>query len=145
MVKVRRAKMEDVPTIISLIQQFPEGEILIDWDKATDACRDIIGDKSKGSIFVAEEDGTLLGVVTQSYPYATRCGGCYSCIEEIIVHGNARGKGVGGKILEAAIKEATARGCYELQVNRPSELGYPMYIKHGFLDLGKHLNLRLPR
>ena len=143
MVNVRKATIEDVPAIIRLIQQFPEDEINVDWDKAAVACREVVDDESKGSIFVAEEDGVLLGVVTQSFPYATRCAGHYSCIEEIIVDGRARGKGVGGKILKAAVNEATRRGCFELQVNRPSELGYPMYIKHGFTDLGKHLNMKL--
>ncbi len=62
-----------------------------------------------------------------------------------MVDENLRDKGIGGKLLEAAIAEATARGCDEIQVNRPSQLGYPVYLRHGLLDLGKHMNLKLPR
>ena len=87
----------------------------------------------------------MIGLITLSYPTAIRCGGKYSCIEEFIVSEQARGKGVGGKLLEAAIAEATARGCYQIQVNRPSEIGYPVYLRHGWEDLGKHLDMRLPR
>ena len=47
--------------------------------------------------------------------------------------------------LEAAIAEATRKGCDEIQVNGPSELGYPVYINQGFQDIGKHLKMKLPR
>ena len=39
--------------------------------------------------------------------------------------------------MKAAIAEATERGCDELQVNAPSEAGYPLYLRHGFKDNGK--------
>ena len=145
MVDIRKATLNDETRVIELIKEFPEGEIVIDWNKAAAAFREIIKDPDKGIIFVAEEDGTVAGVVTMSFPFATRCAGRYSCLEEVIVGEQLRGKGIGGKLLEAAIAEATEKGCYELQVNRPSEMGYPVYLRHGFLDLGKHLNLRLPR
>jgi L-amino acid N-acyltransferase YncA len=145
MVNIRRARPEDEARVIELLKQFPEGEIIADWDSAAAAFREIMKDGGKGSVFVAEEDGDVLGVVAQSFPFATRCAGIYSCIEEIIVDDKGRGRGVGGKLLEAAIAEATEKGCHELQVNRPSELGYPMYLRHGLQDLGKHLYLKLPR
>ena len=44
-------------------------------------------------------------------------------------------------LLEAAIARAREKGCAELQVNRPSEMGYPVYLRHGWQDLGRHLNL----
>ena len=145
MINIRKATLDDETRVIELIKEFPEGEIVVDWNKAGAAFREIIKDPDKGIVFVAEEDGTVAGVVTMSFPFATRCAGRYSCLEEVIVGEQLRGKGIGGKLLEAAIAEATEKGCYELQVNRPSEMGYPVYLRHGFLDLGKHLNLRLPR
>jgi len=145
MIDIRRATLADETSIIELIQQFPEGEIIVDWNKAGAAFREIIKDPDKGSVFVAEEGGTVAGVVTISFPYAIRCAGRYSCLEEIIVGEQLRGKGIGGKLLETAIAEATEKGCYELQVNRTSELGHPLYLHHGFLDMGKHVNLKLPR
>ena len=145
MINIRKATLDDETRVIELIKEFPEGEIVIDWNKAAAAFREIIKDPDKGIVFVAEEDGTVAGVVTMSFPFATRCAGRYSCLEEVIVGEQLRGKGIGGKLLEAAIAEATEKGCYELQVNRPSEMGYPVYLRHGFLDLGKHLNLKLPR
>ncbi|MDD5127412.1 MAG: GNAT family N-acetyltransferase [Dehalococcoidales bacterium] len=145
MIQIRRATLKDEARVITLIKLFPEGEIVIDWNDAKRAFREIVQDETKGCILVAEQDGVVEGCLNLSFPHAVRCGGRYSCIEEFMVGENLRGKGIGGKLLENAIKETTARGCYELQVNRPSMLGYPVYIRYGFVDHGKHLNLRLPR
>lgn len=105
--------------------------------------REIIADESKGTLIVAEEDGKLVGIITLSYPIAIRCVGKYTCIEEFIVSETVRGRGVGTQLLESALNEAKKQGCYEIQVNAPSELGYPLYIRQDIKDAGKHLKKRL--
>ena len=149
MLAIRKAEMEDESVVFELLKQFPpeniHGTRPFEWDKGVTIFREIIGDEEKGTVLLAEEGGDLLGICSLSYPIAIHCGGMYSCIEEFIVSEKSRGKGVGGKLLEAAIAWASERGCYEIQVNRPSELGYPVYLRHGFLDAGKHLLMRLPR
>jgi GNAT superfamily N-acetyltransferase len=142
MVNIREAKIEDQAEVFDLLRQLMTSATLesaINQPSAIEAFRQVI-EEGKGTILVAEEDSKMLGLLTLSYPVAIRCGGIYSCIEEFIVTEQARGKGVGGKLLEAAISKATEKGSYELQVNRPSELGYPVYLRHGWKDLGKHLN-----
>ncbi|HEY33437.1 MAG TPA: GNAT family N-acetyltransferase [Dehalococcoidia bacterium] len=142
MVNIREAKVEDQEEVFDLLRQLMTSanmESPINQPSSIETFRQVIEEET-GTILVAEEDGQMLGLLTLSYPVAIRCGGLYSCIEEFIVTEQARGKGVGGKLLEAAINKATEKGSYELQVNRPSELGYPVYMRHGWKDLGKHLN-----
>jgi GNAT superfamily N-acetyltransferase len=142
MVNIREATIKDQEEVFDLLRQLMTSANMdspINQPSAIDTFRQVI-EEGKGTVLVAEEDGKMLGLLTLSYPVAIRCGGIYSCIEEFIVTEKARGKGVGGKLLEAAISKATEKGCYELQVNRPSELGYPVYMRHGWKDLGKHLN-----
>jgi len=142
MVNIREATIENQEEVFNLLRQLmtsATAESPINQPGAAETFRQVI-DEGKGTVLVAEEDDTMLGVVTLSYPVAIRCGGIYSCIEEFIVTEQARGKGVGSKLLQAAIDKATEKGSYELQVNRPSELGYPVYLRHGWKDLGKHLN-----
>ena len=149
MIKIRKATIEDEAGVFDLLRQLltsqPPEESAVNSQSGTDTFGEIVNKDEKGTIFVAEEDDKMIGLITLSYPTAVRCGGKYSCIEEFIVSEQARGKGVGGKLLEAVIAEATVRGCYEIQCNRPSELGYPVYLQHGWEDLGKHLDMRLPR
>ena len=42
---------------------------------------------------------------------------------EFIVDAKGRGKGIGGKLIQKAIEEAKARGCYEIQLNLQSDSG----------------------
>jgi len=147
MIGIRKAMIEDEMKIFDLLRQLLPAETTdyspVRSQSGINTFQEIINNDKKGTILVAEEDNDVVGVITLSYPEAIRCGGIYTCIEEFIVSEQTRGKGVGGKLLEAAINEATSRNCHEIQVNRPSELGYPLYIRHGWKDLGKHLNMRL--
>ncbi len=145
--QVREAALKDRDQVFDLMSELMRspagaGETPVNRSKSEATFRRIIEDKTAGAIFVAEEDGVLLGLVTLSYPMAVRCGGIYACIEEFIVSERARGKGAGGKLLEAAKAHALKMGCHEIQVNRPSEAGYPVYLRHGWKDLGKHLSLK---
>ena len=142
MVNIREATINDREEVFDLIRQLMTSvteESPINQPSGVEVYRQVI-EEGKGTVLVAEEDGKMLGLVTLSYPVAIRCGGIYSCIEEFIVTEQARGKGVGSGLLQAAIDKATEKGSYELQVNRPSELGYPVYLRQGWKDLGKHLN-----
>ena len=148
MVEVREATLEDEAVVFDLLRQLmvsASEDSPVNQQRGTGTFRRILENEEMGAVFLAEEDGTALGLLTLSYPVAIRCGGIYSCIEELIVIEQARGKGVGGALLEASIERATTRGCYELQVNRPSELGLPVYLRHGWKDAGKSLLLSLPR
>ncbi len=144
MVTIRAATADDEQEVLNLLRQLMTSatdESPVNQPIGSETFREVVkGDV--GVVLIAEEDDQALGLVTLSFPIAIRCGGPYSCIEEFIVTEAARGKGVGGKLLEAAIARAADRGCYELQVNRPSEIGYPVYLAHGWQDLGKHLGLR---
>ncbi len=142
--QIRKACIEDESRIINLLKQFPSGLEGVNWEAAARTFRRIVENSELGTILVAEDDGEVVGVTTLSYPTAIRCGGLYCCIEENIVDAKCRGKGVGGKLLKTAIAEATSKGCDEIQVNGPSEMGYPLYLRNGLKDIGKHLKTKLP-
>ena len=145
MVEIRNANLDDEAAVLALLLQFPDEE-LEEYGIRKElgkTFRDIIHNAALGTILLVEEDGDILGIVTLSYPTAIRCGGVYTCIEEFIVDEKARGKGVGGSLMRTAINEASSRGCFELQVNNPSPLGYPVYLKYGLQDVGKHLKIKL--
>ena len=137
--RIRKATMEDRERVIELLRTLliPAGEVGESWRDEAQVFRLLVENPELGAILVAEENGEIAGITTLSYPIALRCCGHYSCIEENIVEERYRGRGVGGALLEAAIAEATARGCDEIQVNAPSQSGYPLYLRHGFKDEGK--------
>jgi predicted N-acetyltransferase YhbS len=148
MIKVRKANPEDEDNIFALIKELfrlLSPEVTRDWGRSITHFRKLMTDEGKGTVFVAEDDGEMVGLISLSYPEAIRCGGVYSSVEEFIVDEKARGKGVGGQLMEAALAESAGRGCNEIIVNNPSELGYPLYLRYGLKDNGINLMLKLRR
>lgn len=125
-----------------LISRQRTGEWAVDKEAGVDVYRRIIYDPELGVILVAEES-SILGVISLSYPVAVKCGGKYARIEEFIVDEKARGKRVGSMLLVAAINSAQKAGCYDMQVNNPSDLGKPLYLRQSFVEGGDYMKLKL--
>lgn len=147
MITIRKAFPSDEEGLFSLLQQFPSRQLpgvkSLRTPDTIRIFRDVISDETLGTIFVADDNNNLIGVITMSYTYAIRLGGRYSSIEEFIVGNQARGKGVGSRLLQAVIDEAKKQDCYELHVANPSEMGYPVYVSKNIKEVGKHLKLKL--
>jgi predicted N-acetyltransferase YhbS len=142
--EIRRATASDEQPIMELLNQFPPSDqTTSDSEAISNTLRQIIQNSEPGSILIAEEDADIIGLIALSYPVALHCGGLYACIEDFIVSEKARGKGVGGELVKAAIDEAIKKGCHEIQVNNPSDLGYPVYLRCGLTSTGRHLRMNL--
>ncbi len=144
MVEVRKAKYTDKDQVLSLLKTFPEDPEMPEhsWDQAASAFDSLVEEKG-GCIFVAEENQEIVGVITLGYSYVLRFGGVYAMIEEFIISEKMRGRGIANLLIQAAVEEARSRGCPELQVNRPSSQGYPVYIRNGFHEAGVHMKMNL--
>ena len=83
----------------------------------------------------------MLGLVTVSYNLAIRYAGEYAQLEELIVAPEARGKNVGGLLVQAAIERARTRGCAEfgLYLLEATEHNRPFYEKYGFRHVGSEM------
>ena len=103
--------------------------------------------KDRGQIIVAIEDGVVLGMATVSFNLALRYRGEYCQLEELIVSANARGRSLGGQLVQATIAVAKARGCAEmgLYLLPTTEHNRPFYAKYGFEALGAEMRQRLDR
>ncbi len=145
--QIRRANDKDEEAVFRLFEKLSSrqrtDEYKVDQEAGLEIFRSIIRAPSLGVILLAIEQEELLGVITLSYPVAIRCSGSYARIEEFIVDETHRGKGIGSKLLEAAIEAAVSMGCFDLQVNNPSDLGLPLYNEHGFVDGGNYMRLKL--
>jgi GNAT superfamily N-acetyltransferase len=144
MATIRKATPTDQAKAIALLNEFPPDPELpnVNWDDAADSFATLIEGRV-GAIFVAEEGGEIVGLVTLGYSYVLRFGGIYAMIEEFIVSERMRGKGIASQLIQAAIQEARRMGCRELQVNGPSPLGRPVYLRNGFHEAGIHMKIQL--
>ena len=95
----------------------------------------------RGSLVVAEENGDVLGMASISFNLALRYNGEYCQLEELVVDQDARGKNVGGLLIEETIKLAKKRGCkeYGLYILESTKHNQGFYEKYGFVKVGEEM------
>ena len=83
-------------------------------------------------LFLARVDGVVLGSLTLAFYRIPT--GLKAWIEDVVVDGSARGRGVGGLLNQAALEEARARGAKDVSLtSRPSrEAANRLYRRIGF-------------
>ena len=137
---VRLAKLED---------QQRCSELLDVLAKATSDPHEIFGSETfenlisneRGSLVVAEESGNVLGMASISFNLALRYNGEYCQLEELVVDPDARGKNVGGLLIEETIRLAKIRGCkeYGLYILESTKHNQGFYEKYGFIKVGEEM------
>jgi len=98
-----------------------------------------------GRVLLACEDELALGMASISFNYALRYDGRYAQLEELIVDPVARGKNVGGLLVEEALKAARDEGCKEfgLYLLESTKHNQPFYEKYGFGVIGHEMRQSL--
>jgi len=113
-------------------------------ESATNAFDDLlIGDR--GQIHVAEENGLVLGFAAVTYNLAMRFGGEYCQLEELVVDPTARGKNLGGLLVERVLTVARDRGCAEcgLYLLPTTVHNRSFYERYGFRALDVEMRVSL--
>ena len=141
---VRLAKLED---------QQRCSELLDVLAKATSDPHEIFGSETfenlisneRGSLVVAEESGNVLGMASISFNLALRYNGEYCQLEELVVDPDARGKNVGGLLIEETIRLAKIRDCkeYGLYILESTKHNRGFYEKYGFIKVGQEMRQAL--
>jgi GNAT superfamily N-acetyltransferase len=71
------------------------------------------------ALLVRDDSGTAIGVLTLSASFAVYAGGEYGVIDEMYVRPEYRGRGVGARLVEAAVRVAEERRWFRLDVTGP--------------------------
>ena len=98
--------------------------------------------------FVAVAAGEVVGIaflaVIVRVPGPARGSRQAGALQSVYVHPERRGAGIGRRLCEAVIDEASRRGLDYLIVH-PSERSFPLYRRLGFVGSGSLLELDLRR
>ena len=99
----------------------------------------------RGSLVIAEEEGKILGMASVSFNLALRYNGEYCQLEELVVHQEARGKNVGGLLIEETLRLAKKKGCKEfgLYLLESTKHNQSFYEKYGFAVIGEEMRQSL--
>lgn len=97
-------------------------------------------------LVVACDEGEVVGVLQMTFtPYITHQGGWRATIEGVRVSSSSRGKGVGSKMFQWAIKRAKKRGCHLVQLTTDKQRNDALrfYENLGFQATHQGLKLKL--
>ena len=99
----------------------------------------------RGSLIIAEEEGKIIGMASISFNLALRYNGEYCQLEELVVHQEARGKNIGGLLIEETVRLARNRGCKEfgLYLLESTKHNKSFYEKYGFVVIGEEMRQSL--
>ncbi|MCQ0024707.1 GNAT family N-acetyltransferase [Streptomyces somaliensis DSM 40738] len=116
---IRRAAAVDVPAIVAMLADDPLGaqrESPDDLSPYLDAFERVAADPNQ-HLVVAVHEGRVVGTLHLTViPGLSRRGATRSLIEAVRVHAEARGSGVGTRLIRWAITESRRHGCVLVQL-----------------------------
>ncbi|HEY8036348.1 MAG TPA: GNAT family N-acetyltransferase [Methylobacter sp.] len=134
--QINAANASDIPALCELLNILfsQEAEFKPDFQAQSRGLARIISNPEVGLIVVARQDGQVVGMVNLLYTVSTALGDRVALLEDMVVSPNARGSGVGSKLLEQAIQFARLEGCKRITLltDRANESAQRFYQKHGF-------------
>ncbi|HEX2203446.1 MAG TPA: GNAT family N-acetyltransferase [Longimicrobium sp.] len=114
---VRPATEADVPLVLRFIRELAEYEKLLHEVVATEARlrETLFGERAYAEVVIAEEGGEAVGFALFFHNYSTFLAQPGIYLEDLYVRPEARGRGVGRRLLAHLARLAKARGCGRLE------------------------------
>ena len=143
---LEQATLEDLPQLTDLLFDLftQEADFAPNRAKQMRGLRLILEQPNRGRIFVLRQNGTILGMINLLFTISTAEGGFVIMLEDVIVHREYRGKGIGDKLLGHAIAYAKKKDFLRITLltDRLNEQGQRFFKAHGFIE-SKMIPLRL--
>jgi len=116
MEQIAQATVEDIPQLCELLRLLftQETDFQPDRSRQERGLQFIIERPETGRIFRTRVGGRVVGMVSVLLTISTAEGGCAAWVEDMIVHPDLRGEGIGRRLLRHAIAEARSLGCSRL-------------------------------
>jgi len=113
LIAIREATQNDVLALCGLLKVLFSGEreFIANVDIQKCALEMILSEPQSGKIFVAQNDGEIIGMVSLLFTISTALGGKVALLEDMIIAPDFQGKGVGKRLLAHAITEAKNLTC----------------------------------
>lgn len=115
-VHFRRASDGDIASLCGLLELLfeQEADFTPDREKQARGLRGIIGCPAEGMVLCAVAGDEIVGMVVLLFTVSTAEGGRAAWLEDMVVHPTARKRGIGERLLNAAIHAARDAGCLRI-------------------------------
>jgi GNAT superfamily N-acetyltransferase len=130
----RKATAEHLPSILELYAQLSVADQLPSIEEANATWARILSNEMM-SVHIAELDGRAVATcVLVVVPNLTRNMRPFAIVENVVTEKGLRGSGLGKRVVQAAIEQAWAEGCYKVMLltGRKDEAVLGFYEACGF-------------
>lgn len=106
--RIEPATLDDLPVLADLLHELftLESDFVPDRDKQVRGLKLILEDPSRGRIFVLRNDHSIIGMVNLLITISTAEGGFVLLLEDLVIHADHRGQGLGSALLDHAVNFA---------------------------------------
>jgi len=124
-----------------MVEFYAEAGLQLAGEAAEHAFLGLIDRTDLGEIWLVEEGGTPAGYLVLTFTYSMEFGGTRAFVDDFFVTPSSRGRGLGGKLLDAVRLACSERDVRALVVETgPAD--HParsLYARAGFVDHGRVL------
>jgi GNAT superfamily N-acetyltransferase len=136
-VEIRPAVSGDIPQLCELLAELFAGEadFTPDAERQQRGLRLILENPDAGRVYCATEAGAVIGMVAIHFTISTAEGGRAVWLEDMVVHPDRRGQGVGRQLLNRAIAEAKMAACTRITLltDLTNQTAMRFYSRAGFV------------
>jgi ribosomal protein S18 acetylase RimI-like enzyme len=135
-IRVREAKAADLEAMVELLSFLfkQEADFSPSVEKQKRALEILLAQPNMGRLFVLTRGARVLGMVSLLFTISTAEGGKAAWLEDLVIRPDQRGKGLGTRLLRAAIDWARKEGLVRITLLADTENvnARRLYIRHGF-------------
>jgi GNAT superfamily N-acetyltransferase len=135
MMEVLRLAAADQAAVAELlVAQMQEHRVQTSTTRLRDVLNGVLRDADRGFIFVAKDEGRVVGVAYLAVILSVEHSGPVGWLEELYVVPAHRGTGIGTTLLEAVLVQAHERGlvAIDLEVDAEHQRAASLYERFGF-------------
>jgi GNAT superfamily N-acetyltransferase len=134
--RIEPATLEDLPSLVQLLMDLfaQESDFRPDYNSQLRGLRLILEQPSRGRILVLRSANQIIGMINLLFTISTAEGGFVILLEDLIIHKDFRGQGLGGELLKYAMEYAKQKDFLRITLltDRVSEESLAFFEKHGF-------------
>jgi ribosomal protein S18 acetylase RimI-like enzyme len=135
-VQIRPAAPGDIPRLAELLTILftQEADFTPDPRRQARGLSLLTGNAELGRVYCAVHTDAIVGMVSILFTVSTAEGGRAAWLEDLVVHPDWRGQGIGRHLLTYAIGEAKTAGCLRITLltDRTNEAATRFYRRMGF-------------
>jgi GNAT superfamily N-acetyltransferase len=140
MAVIEPAHEADLPALCGLLGTLfaQEEEFNPDPEAQSRGLAWILSNPQTGTILVAREQGTVVGMVNILYTVSTALGEEVALLEDMVVVPSMRGRGLGSALLTHALAHCEEYGCKRITLltDGGNKAAQRFYARHGFVPSG---------